>query len=106
MVPKLGALGMVLSSTPRRYSQNNRDIQEETMNKLIVMAQRAYTWVFSKVDYLQSPLLLAIRMYWGFQLAQSGWGKLHRIADITEFFTSLGIPMPEFNAYMVSNLEF
>src|SRR5277367_6243110 len=75
------------------------------MNKIIDLAQRAYAWVFTKVDNLQSPLLLAIRLYWGWQLMQTGWGKLQDIQKVVDFFTSLNIPMPEFNAYMVSYLE-
>jgi putative oxidoreductase len=55
---------------------------------------------------LQSPLLLAVRLYWGWQFAQTGWGKLHHLAQITEFFRSLGIPCPAFNAPFVSGLEF
>jgi putative oxidoreductase len=63
--------------------------------------------LFSRLSSkLQSPLLLAVRLYWGWQFAQSGWGKLHRLAGVTEFFTSLNIPFPHANAILVSNLEF
>jgi putative oxidoreductase len=55
---------------------------------------------------LQSPFLLAVRLYWGWQFAQSGWGKLHRLDGVTEFFVSLNIPFPHVNAILVSNLEF
>ena len=54
----------------------------------------------------KSPLLLIIRLYWGWQFAQSGWGKLHNLPRITEFFTSLNIPFPAANAHLVSGLEF
>lgn len=57
-------------------------------------------------NYLQSPFLLAIRLYWGWQFAQTGWGKLHNLARITDFFTSLNIPFPAFNAHFVAGLEF
>src|SRR6516165_3802142 len=63
---------------------------------------RIYT---SATDALKSPFLLAIRLYWGWQLMQSGWGKLHNIAGVTEFFTSLGLPAPHFTAIAISNLE-
>ena len=34
--------------------------------------------LFSKFsNKLQSPFLLAIRLYWGWQFSQSGWRKLH-----------------------------
>ena len=58
------------------------------------------------VSTLRSPLLLAVRLYWGFQFAQTGWGKLHHIEKITGFFASLNIPFPGFNAHFISGLEF
>lgn len=53
----------------------------------------------------RSPLLLAIRLYWGWQFAQSGWGKLNSLPKVTEFFTSLNIPFPGANAHFVASLE-
>jgi putative oxidoreductase len=55
---------------------------------------------------LQSLMLLAVRLYWGFQFAQTGWGKLHNLVKITGFFASLNIPFPGFSAPFVSTLEF
>jgi putative oxidoreductase len=55
---------------------------------------------------LQSPFLLAVRLYWGWQFMQAGWGKLNDIGKVVNFFTSLGIPAPALNAYFVSGLEF
>lgn len=54
---------------------------------------------------LKSPFLLAIRLYWGWQLVQSGWGKLHHLDRVTDFFTSLSLPAPAFTAHFVSSLE-
>ena len=54
---------------------------------------------------LKSPFLLAIRLYWGWQLVQSGWGKLHHLDRVTEFFSSLNLPAPAFTAHFVSSLE-
>jgi putative oxidoreductase len=65
-----------------------------------------YARFSSLLSYLQSPFLLAIRLYWGWQFAQSGWGKLHHLAKITDFFTSLQIPFAAANAHFVSGLEF
>jgi putative oxidoreductase len=62
---------------------------------------------FSTVaSYLQSPFLLAVRLYWGWQFAQTGWGKMHNIAKITGFFSSLNIPFPSVSAHLISGLEF
>ena len=57
------------------------------------------------ISHLQSPFLLAIRLYWGWQLAESGWGKLHHLPKVTEFFTSLGLPMPGRMAVIISCVE-
>ena len=65
-----------------------------------------YRGVAEKLSSLQSPFLLAVRLYWGWQFAQTGWGKMHNIAKITGFFTSLNIPFPAFNAHFISGLEF
>jgi putative oxidoreductase len=59
-----------------------------------------------ETQYLQSPFLLAIRLYWGWQFAQTGSGKIHHIAKITGFFMSLNIPFPAFSACFISGLEF
>jgi putative oxidoreductase len=56
-------------------------------------------------SYLQSPFLLAVRLYWGWQFAQTGWGKLQHLDKVTGFFTSLGIPAPAASAVFVSWLE-
>jgi putative oxidoreductase len=61
---------------------------------------------FELVSYLQSPFLFLVRLYWGWQLAQSGWGKLHNLPRVTEFFASLGLPMPAQTAVAISCLEF
>jgi putative oxidoreductase len=58
------------------------------------------------VCYLESPLLLAIRLYWGFQLAQTGWGKLHNLDHVADFFLSLGLPQPHATALFVALVEF
>src|SRR5271163_1653708 len=67
---------------------------------------RWYSHFSRGASYLQSPFLLAVRLYLGWQFAQTGWGKMHHIAKITGFFASLNIPFPAFNAYFVSGLEF
>ncbi len=64
-----------------------------------------YRRIASAFSSLQSPMLLAVRLYWGYQFAQTGWGKLHNLAKITAYFTSLNIPFPGFNATFVSGLE-
>ena len=54
---------------------------------------------------LRSPFLLLIRLYWGWQFFQSGFGKLHQISHVIEFFQSLHIPLPALNAWIVAIVE-
>lgn len=75
------------------------------MSALLQLADRAYALFLRAANALQSPLLLAIRLYWGWQFWQSGWGKLSDISKPIEYFTSLGIPAPVLNAYFIGLLE-
>lgn len=54
---------------------------------------------------LRSPLLLVIRLYWGWQFAQTGWGKLMNLDRTAGFFASLGIPLPKVNAVLAGGTE-
>jgi putative oxidoreductase len=76
------------------------------MKNLLVRLKQLYGRFFDLVSYLQSPFLLVVRLYWGWQLIQSGWGKLHNLEKVTEFFTSLSLPMPAQTALAISCLEF
>ena len=75
------------------------------MNALVLRLRRLYESFFGVVDYLRSPFLLAVRLYWGWQLVQSGWGKLHNLDKVTDYFTSLGLPMPAQMAVIISCVE-
>lgn len=59
----------------------------------------------SGASSLQSPLLLLIRLYWGWQFAQTGWGKLLHLSRFTAYFYQLGIPLPHLSALFVGLLE-
>src|SRR6266853_1673989 len=75
------------------------------MKTLFFTLQRLYERFFEAVDFLQSPFLLAVRLYWGWQLVQSGWGKLHHLDKVTEYFASLNLPMPGRMAVAISCVE-
>jgi putative oxidoreductase len=76
------------------------------MSQLRSTLEKCYG-IFCRVfSSLQSPFLLAVRLYWGWQFAQSGWGKLHHLSKVTEFFASLNIPFPAANALFNGSLEF
>lgn len=81
---------------------DNTDSKEDVMKVLFDLYMR-FSGLVSK---LQSPFLLAVRLYWGWQFAQSGWGKLHNLDKVTDFFTSLNLPDPGLTAHFVSGLEF
>jgi len=55
---------------------------------------------------LESPFLLVVRLYWGWQFMQTGWGKLGSLEKVAAYFASLGIPAPALNADFISVLEF
>lgn len=55
--------------------------------------------------YLQSPLLLVLRLYWGWQFAQTGWGKLMHLDRTAGFFESLHLPAPKLNAILAGTTE-
>jgi putative oxidoreductase len=75
------------------------------MGSGIKVIERAYGWFLRAANACQSPLLLAIRLYWGWQFWQAGWGKANHIPHVIEYFTSLGVPAPALNAYFISWLE-
>lgn len=75
------------------------------MKKIIEPMAQIYSFYESTISRLQSPLLLAVRLYWGWQFCQTGLGKLTNIPKVVDFFTSLGIPFPTLNAYFVGSLE-
>lgn len=47
-----------------------------------------------------------VRLTVGLVFATTGWGKLHNLGNVTEFFSSLHIPAPGFHAAFVSTIEF
>jgi putative oxidoreductase len=68
--------------------------------------ERLYRLLISIASRLDSPFLLIVRLYWGVQMALTGWGKLHTLDRVTNFFTTLGIPAPGVNAVFIAVLEF
>src|SRR5512140_926620 len=50
-------------------------------------------------------VLLVLRLVWGWQFLTTGLGKLQNHTRVTEFFASLGIPLPGLNAWFVGGLE-
>lgn len=59
--------------------------------------------IASKLSWLP-PLVARLTVGWVF--LQSGWGKLHALPDIVDYFRTLGIPAPEIQAPFASGTEF
>ncbi len=75
------------------------------MNNLLQKAEVVYGWFLTSVNSLQSPFLLAIRLFWGWQFWQSGWAHLSDLPKFVDYFTGLGIPAPSLNAHFIAVLE-
>jgi putative oxidoreductase len=82
------------------------EVEEKEDDSMIQLFDKCYRLLIRAGSSLQSPFLLAVRLYWGWQFMETGWGKLTDIGKVTGFFTDLGIPAPALNAYFVSALEF
>jgi len=68
---------------------------------------KLYAVFFRYVDLvLPSLVLLAFRFHWGLAFFYDGKGKLENHDHVVEFFTSLGIPAPDMQAWFVSGLEY
>jgi putative oxidoreductase len=48
---------------------------------------------------------LIARLTVGYAFVESGWGKVHNLETVAEYFTELGIPAPAFQATFVSFVE-
>jgi putative oxidoreductase len=55
--------------------------------------------------YGQSTVLLGLRLIYGWQFAQTGWGKLMNLERTGGFFESIGIPAPLAMAALVGMTE-
>ena len=76
------------------------------MHTLVDRVKASSSWFTALANKAQSPLLLLVRLYWGWQFAQTGWGKLHNLDHVTQFFTTLGLPAPGPTALFVALAEF
>src|SRR5258708_12572587 len=67
---------------------------------------RLYDMVTTRVlDRLRDPLLLALRLFIGWQFFVTGKGKLASIDNVVAFFTHLGLPRPGLTAHFVAWVE-
>ena len=71
------------------------------MNILI----KLYGWLVAAGNALRSPVLLVIRLFWGWQFFLTGKGKLMDLSKPTQYFESLHIPLPHLNAILAACTE-
>ena len=69
----------------------------------IALAVRPYVLLASSA--LSWLPLAAARLALGWVFVQSGWGKLHDLPRVVDYFASLGIPAPHLQAPFVAGVE-
>lgn len=75
------------------------------MKSLLKFVDRVYALFLRVANSLQSPLLLAIRLYWGWQFTESGIDHLRNLDSFVKFMADNNVPAPWFNAHFVAGLE-
>jgi hypothetical protein len=64
------------------------------MNVLYKLIRRAHELLVTGANFVQSPLLLSLRVYFFWQLFLAGKGKLSNIGKVSEWFTTLVFRYP------------
>ncbi|HET9838175.1 MAG TPA: DoxX family protein [Candidatus Angelobacter sp.] len=72
---------------------------------MIARLSALYRWFLKIANPLQSPVLLVLRIDFGYQFFEAGKAKLDDIPKAIENFTNWGVPAPAFNAYFIGWLE-
>ena len=71
------------------------------MSKLLALRES----MIAKLEANRWLGLVLLRLAVGLVFVSTGWGKVHSIGNVTQFFTELGIPAPGINAVFVSWTE-
>jgi putative oxidoreductase len=66
---------------------------------------RLYEYLVCRTGDLHSAILLILRLTWGWQLAESGYGHLTHIDKTVQAFVDWGIPFPRANVYLSGSME-
>ena len=69
---------------------------------LISRLQTRFLSIAERLSFL-GPMLARLTL--GVVFIGTGWGKLHGLDKVTDFFTELGIPAPGFNAVLAASAE-
>jgi putative oxidoreductase len=76
------------------------------MNRIGSLLGNAYALVVRIGTALSWLPPTVARLAVGWVFFQSGWGKLHDLGKVTDFFMELGLPAPGFHAVLTSATEF
>lgn len=76
-----------------------------TNRRYIYLTTRGYDLLLASGSHLQSFVLLALRLTWGWQLLESGYGHLTHVEKTLEAFKGWGVPMPLLNVYISGTTE-
>src|SRR5438093_9284166 len=90
---------------PGRHPSTHRN-EEDVMNRIVALIATQAGLAERVGNALQwlSPALARLTV--GLVFLQSGWGKLHDLAKVTNYFTQLGLAAPAFQARLASTAEF
>jgi len=91
---------MIFMETPAKTS-----VAAPAGHCMVSLAERYYRWFIQAASWAQSPVLLILRLYWGWQFFLTGRGKLMNLDRTTDFFQTLHIPLPHLNAVIVGLTE-
>jgi putative oxidoreductase len=69
------------------------------------MLHRLHSLLAKIGEFLRSPLLLVIRLYWGWQFFVDGKGKLQNLDKVAANFASWNIPMPKLNVVLAASIQ-
>lgn len=75
------------------------------MNSLTRFLASSYYGAIALLKHLENPLLLLIRVYFGYSISVTGRAHLMHIDTFTDFFTSLNLPAPHYTAIFVGVVE-
>jgi putative oxidoreductase len=70
------------------------------MKELTHLARPGYELLIAGASTLKSPFLLAVRLYWGWQMFVAGSAHLSDVPAMVERFQEWGVPFPTFNVYV------
>jgi len=73
------------------------------MRDVFFVLRRFALNAFNRLDFV--PPLVA-RFVVGFVFVNTGWGKLHNLDHLIQYFTELKIPFPQIQAPFVAGVEF